>query len=301
MQGRTAVITGATSGIGLIAAKNLAAMGARIILVARDRQRAQATLDALRQAGPAADHRAYFADLSLLADMKRVASEIAAAEPRIHVLLNNAGAMFRDRQLTLERLEKTFALNHMSYFVLTFLLRDKLAAAGAARVINVSSHAHKGNSLNFTDLQSERSYAGFRSYGRSKLCNVLFTSELARRWAATGITANSLHPGFVNTRFGGEAGGRKFRLAKRLFALSPQKGAETMTYLASSQDPFVTNANGLYFYRKKPVPPSREAQDRQSAETLWRMSEQIAGFADPAHGHIANSHMDVTASPSFAD
>ncbi len=301
MQGKTVVITGATSGLGLIAAKNLAAMGAKIIFTARDHQRAQDTLNALRQAGPIADHRAYFADLSLLVDMKRVAGEIAAAEPRIDVLLNNAGAMFRDRQLTADGLEKTFALNHMSYFVLTLLLRDNLVAAGTARVINVSSHAHKGMSLNIADLQSERSYAGFRAYGRSKLCNILFTSELARRWAGSGITANSLHPGFVNTRFGDDAGGRKFRLAKRFFALSPQKGAETIFYLASSQDPVVVNANGLYFYRRQPVPPSPEAQDGHSSYALWQHSQSIAGFADRVPASIKKSRVDWTASPSFGD
>jgi NAD(P)-dependent dehydrogenase (short-subunit alcohol dehydrogenase family) len=286
MQGKTVVITGATSGIGLVAANHLAAMGAKIIFVARDRQRAQAALNALRQAGPDSDHRPFYGDLSRLGDMNRVAQEIAAAEPRIDVLINNAGAMFRDREVTEDGLERTFALNHMSYFVLTLLLRKSLAGAEAARVVNVSSHAHKGAHLNFSDLQSEHDYAGYRVYSRSKLCNILFTRELVRRWAGTRITVNALHPGFVNTRFGDDSGGRKFRLAKRLFALSPQKGAETMVYLASSEDPAVKNANGLYFYRKQPVLPSSEAQDPHSAGALWQMSERIAAINDCVPGQL---------------
>src|SRR5215470_5264863 len=235
MQGKVVVITGATSGIGRIAAERLAAMGARLVLVVRDKARADATLADLRRARPGISHSVHYADLSRLAEMKRVAAEIAAAEPRIDVLVNNAGALFNSRQVTEDGLERTFALNHMSYLVVTHGLRERLIAAAPARVVNTASDAHKGARLDFEDLQSAHGYRGFKVYGRSKLCNILYTRELARRWAGTGVTANSLHPGFVATRFGDESGGL-FSLVVRgakLFAISQEKGAETIVYLAS--------------------------------------------------------------------
>jgi len=275
MRGKTVVITGATSGIGEVAAERLAGMGARLVLVARDKARAEHTLARLRQAGPGVAHTVHYADLSRLAEMRRVARDIAAAEPRIDVLMNNAGAMFSSRQVTEDGLERTFALNHMSYFVMTLALRDRLVAS-ATRVINTASDAHKGRKLDFTDLQSARAYSGFDVYGRSKLCNILFTSELARRWAGTTVTANSLHPGFVATRFGDESGGmlsRAVRVAK-LGAISPEKGAETLVYLASSAD--VAGSNGLYFYKSRPATPTPEARDPDSARRLWEESEKLA-------------------------
>lgn len=276
MRGKTVVITGGTSGIGEVAAERLAGMGARLVLVARDQARAEQTLARLRQAGPGVDHTVHYADLSRIADMKRVAQEIAAAETRIDVLMNNAGALFASRQVTEDGLERTFALNHMSYFVVTLALRERLAAS-AARVINTSSDAHKGRKLDFNDLQSSRAYRGFDVYGRSKLCNILFTAELARRWAGTRVTANCLHPGFVDTRFGDESGGmlsRGVRLAKT-FAITPDKGAETLVYLASSPD--VAGSNGLYFYKCRPATPTAEARDQESAKRLWEESEKLAG------------------------
>jgi NAD(P)-dependent dehydrogenase (short-subunit alcohol dehydrogenase family) len=278
MQGKTVVITGGTSGIGEVAAERLAGMRARLVLVARDKARAEQTLARVRQAGPGVDHTVHYADLSRIAEMKRVAGEIAAAEPRIDVLMNNAGALFSSRQVTEDGLERTFALNHMSYFVVTLALRDRLAASGA-RVINTASDAHKGRKLDFNDLQSARAYSGFDIYGRSKLCNILFTSELARRWAGTPVTANSLHPGFVATRFGDESGGmlsRAVRVAK-FAAISPEKGAETMVYLASSPD--VAGSNGLYFYKCRPATPSAEARDQEWAKKLWELSEKLAGIS----------------------
>ena len=278
MQGKTVVITGATSGIGQVAAEKLAAMGARMVLVARDKARGEATMARLRQAGPGVEHRIHYADLSRLSEMKRVAAEIAAAEPRIDVLINNAGALFGSRQVTEDGLERTFALNHMSYFVVTHGLAERLRASASARVINTASDAHKGERLDFSDLQAASNYRGFHAYGRSKLCNILYTSELARRWAGTGVTANSLHPGFVATRFGDESGGMLsvgVRIAKT-FAISQEKGAETIVYLASSGDPQVTAANGLYFYKCRPATPTREARDEGSARKLWEESEKIA-------------------------
>ncbi|MGC1704206.1 MAG: SDR family NAD(P)-dependent oxidoreductase, partial [Pseudolabrys sp.] len=197
MRGKTVVITGGTSGIGEVAAVALAKMGARIVLVARDKSRGDATLARLRDITPDIAHSVYFADLLRLAEMKRVAAEIADHEPRIDVLINNAGALFAKRRLTEDGLERTFALNHMAYFVMTAGLRERLLASGLARIINTASAAHQGATLDFEDLQSAKSFGGRKAYGRSKLCNILFTREFARRLQGTGVTANCLHPGFV--------------------------------------------------------------------------------------------------------
>src|SRR3954463_11330818 len=194
MNGKVVVITGGTSGIGQVAAEKLAGMGARIVLIARDKSRADSTLARLRHSGPGANHTVHFADMSRIGEVRRVAGEIAAVEPRIDVLLNNAGAMFYDRQVTADGLERTFATNHMSYFVLTLALRPQLAAAAPSRVVNTASDAHRGAKLDFDDLQCEKKYKAFTAYARSKLSNILFTRELARQFAGTGITANSLHP-----------------------------------------------------------------------------------------------------------
>src|ERR1700682_1652679 len=180
MQGKVVVITGATSGIGQVASEKLAGMGACMVLVARDKNRGEAALGRLREIAPGVQHSIHYADLSRLAEMKRVAAEIAAAEPRIDVLINNAGAIFADRHVTDDGLELTFALNHMSYFVLTHGLRERLLASAPARVVNTSYAAHKFAQLDFNDLQSAKNYRGFPVYKRSKLCNILFTSELAR-------------------------------------------------------------------------------------------------------------------------
>jgi len=276
MYGKTVVITGATSGIGEVAADRLAAKGARIVFIARDESRGEETLKHLKAIAPGQPHKAYYADLSRLSEMKRVGGEIAAQEARIDVLINNAGAAFMTREVTEDGLEKTFALNHMSYFVLTSLLRPKLGRGG--RIVSTASTAHKGAHLDFDDLQTEKRYAGFAVYGRSKLCNILFTRELARKLAGTGITANCLHPGFVSTRFGNNNGGMisvLFGFAKN-FALSPEQGAQTIIYLASS--PEVERLTGLYFDKCKAVAASPEAQNDADAKRLWDVSAKIAGL-----------------------
>ena len=278
MQGKVVVITGATSGIGQVAAERLARMGARIVLVARDKARGEAALARLRKLAPGVAHSIHYADLSRIAQMKQVAAGIAAAEPRIDALINNAGALFNSRHVTEDGLELTFALNHMAHFVLTHGLRERLIASAPARVVNTASDAHKGASLNFDDLQSANNYSGFKVYGRSKLCNILFTRELARRLAGTGVTANCLHPGFVATRFGDQSGGLLsygVRVAKA-FAISPEKGAETMVYLASS--PEVATASGEYFYQCRPATPTKEAQDDAAAQRLWSETARLAGI-----------------------
>lgn len=185
MKGQVVVITGATSGIGEVAARALAGMGARIVLVARDKERAEAVLGHLRGINAAASHSVHSGDLSRLAEMKRVGAQIAAAEPRIDVLINNAGALFASRQVTEDHWERTFATNHMAYFVLTHMLRDRLTAS-RARIVNTASSAHKWGSIDFDDLQSAKRFSPREAYGRSKLCNILFTRELARRWGRRG-------------------------------------------------------------------------------------------------------------------
>jgi len=280
MKGKTVVITGGTSGIGEVAAKALAKMGARIILVARDKSRGEATLARLRRSGPGVAHSVFFADLTRLADMKRVAAEIADRELHIDVLINNAGALFATRRLTEDQLEYTFALNHMAYFVVTEGLRERLLASRAARIINTASAAHQGAILDLNDLQSANSYGAMKAYGRSKLCNILFTRELARRLHGTGVTANCLHPGFVATRFADESGGLISRLAwlAKFFAISPSEGAETIIYLASS--PEMAKVSGNYFYRCRPTTPSSAALDDRAASALWQRSVALAGMKE---------------------
>ena len=280
MHGKVVVMTGGTSGIGEVAAARLAGLGARLVLVARDRARGEATLARLRARGPGVGHVAHYADLSLIADSRRVAAEIAAAEPRIDVLINNAGAMFGRRQVTADGLELTFATNHMSYFLLTHGLRERLLASAPARVVNTSSAAHRRASLDFDDLQSTRGYRGFMAYSRSKLCNILYTRELARRSAGTGVTANCLHPGFVATRFGDASGGffsYVVRASKKVFAISSEKGAETLVYLASS--PEVATISGGYFYQCQLATPTRAAQDDAAARRLWAETARLAGLS----------------------
>ncbi len=276
MQGKTVVASGATSGIGEAAVLALARMGARIVFVARNERRAEATLMKLETKAPRLGHRVHLADLSLMAEARRAGQLIAASEPRIDVLINNAGAMFAGRRVTSEGLELTFALNHMAYFVLTAALRETLVASAPARVVSTSSAAHQAASLDFSDLQSARRYNRWRTYGRSKLANILFTRELARRLAGTGVTANSFHPGVVATRFGSASGGLTSLLLPlaRPFFTSPDEGADTLVYLASS--PEIANVTGAYFIKRKVAEPSSAARDNSAAKRLWEASEALA-------------------------
>jgi NAD(P)-dependent dehydrogenase (short-subunit alcohol dehydrogenase family) len=288
MKGKVVVITGATSGIGQITAEKLAEMGARIVQIARDPQRGKAAMERLRERSAGVSHSIYYADLSRLGEMSRVAAEIASTEPRIDVLINNAGAIFTTRQVTEDGLERTFALNHVSYFMLMRGLGERLLASAPSRIVNTASDAHEPFTLDFDDLQSEKAYQGdfwqwirfggpaFKVYGRSKLCNILFTRELSRRLTGSGVTANSLHPGFVATRFGDQTGGLLsfgIRVAKH-FALTPERGAETLVYLASS--PEVAGVTGEYFHKCRPATPSEEARDDTKAKRLWKETADLA-------------------------
>jgi NAD(P)-dependent dehydrogenase (short-subunit alcohol dehydrogenase family) len=232
----------------------------------------------LRAIAPAAAHRVHYADLARIAEMKRVAAEIAGAEPRIDLLVNNAGALFTAREVTADGLEKHFAVNHVAYFVITQMLRERLVAAAPARVVSTASGAHYGAHLDLGDLQYAKGYRAFQAYQRSKLYNVMWTRELARRWAGTGVTANCFHPGFVATRYGDNAGGLLswgVRVAKTLFAISSEKGAQTLVYLANS--PEVADVTGGYFTRCQPKTPSDAARDDAAARRLWDETARLAG------------------------
>jgi NAD(P)-dependent dehydrogenase (short-subunit alcohol dehydrogenase family) len=275
MQGKTVVITGATAGIGEVAALALARQGARIVFVARNPLKADAMLGRLMIAAPSVKHSVHMAELSRLSEMKRVAGEIAAEGP-IDVLINNAGAVFSKRETTPDGLEMTFATNHLAYFVLTNLLLKQIKPGG--RIVSTSSDAHRSGKLDFDDLQAQKSYSAFRVYGTTKLENILFTRELARRLKGTGITANCLHPGFVATSFGDNNGGWTefaFGIAKKVGAISPDEGAKTIVYLASA--PEVRGQSGGYYYKCTLATPSAAAQNDDDAKRLWDVSARIAG------------------------
>jgi nucleoside-diphosphate-sugar epimerase len=277
MAGKTCVITGATSGIGLAAAERLAAMGARLVLVGRDRRKGEAVLSRLRGLAPSVETSMHYADLSLLDEVRRVAAEILAAAPRIDVLINNVGAIFDRREVTADGLERTFAINHMAHFLLTALLRDRLVASAPARIVTVASSGHQGVTLDFDDLQGERAFNPGIAYQRSKLCNILFTRELALRLADTGVTANCLEPGLVATNLGSNTDGPIgvwLARAKQTRGVSPEVGAQTAIYLATSSE--VAAASGRYFSDGRAVAPSPAALDEAVARRLWEISSKLA-------------------------
>lgn len=281
MAGKTCIVTGANSGIGRAAALALAGMGARVLMVCRDRARGEAALADLQRAG---DASLIIADLSSQAEIRRAAAELLDAAGRIDVLLNNAGALQTSYSVTVDGFERTWATNHLNYFLLTYLLRERIEASAPARIINVSSRAHEGQRIDLGNPQQpERGYRGYRAYGQSKLANILFTNELARRLDGTGVTANSLHPGVVRTGFGKtntSVTGRMFGLLMRgiaPFLLSAERGAATSIYLATSPD--VEGVSGRYFIDCAPATPHPAALDEDAARRLWSLSERMTGIA----------------------
>lgn len=279
LRGRVFLVTGATSGIGLVTARELARRGGTVALVAREDARGAATVAAIRRetGNDAVDFLR--ADLSAQADVRRLAEEFLGRYGRLHVLVNNAGALFVARQETADGLERTFALNHLAPFLLTNLLRDTLAANAPARVVTVASTAHQGAHIPFDDLQQTRHrYAGLRVYGQSKLANILFTHELARRLAGTGVTANALHPGFVATGFAKNNGiaARLGMTVLRPFEISPERGARTSIYLAAA--PEVAETTGEYFVKYQPARSSRESYDVDAEQRLWEVSARLTGL-----------------------
>lgn len=280
MDQKICVITGATDGIGRVAARELGKQGWVLALVSRNAQKGERVARELRQ--ECGNEEIFFkqADLSLQRDVRRVARDVAETYERIDVLINNAGAIFWKQQKTAEGIEKTFALNHLNYFLLTNLLLDRLRAAPAARIVNVASGAHTGARLDFDDLECEAPYktfkGGWTAYQRSKLCNIMFTAALARRLEGEAITANALHPGFVRTRFGKDNGGwfaAFLGLGMLTTAISVEKGARTPIYLAAS--PEVEGVSGKYFYQSAEKRPSPPALEEANQERLWEISDAM--------------------------
>jgi NAD(P)-dependent dehydrogenase (short-subunit alcohol dehydrogenase family) len=269
MKGKRVVITGPTKGIGRVTAVELAKKGAEMILVARDETRAKELATELGGAD------VFIADLSSIAEVKRVGDEIAKKYDRIDVLINNAGAINMDREKTVDGLEKTFATNHLAYFVLTDKLLPSLKNAASARIVNVASEAHRQGRIDFDDLQFEKRWSGMDCYFASKLANILFTAELARRLEGTKVTANSLHPGMIASGFMTNNSGLVALGWKIItpFMRSPEQGAKTTIFLAS--DPTVEGVTGKYFDKCKERKPSRKARDMAAAHRLWQVSEDL--------------------------
>jgi NAD(P)-dependent dehydrogenase (short-subunit alcohol dehydrogenase family) len=280
MAGKVCLVTGATGGIGLITAQKLAAQGARVVVVSRSAAKcAEAVTQIKAQTGN--NQVTYLAgDLSGMAQVRSVAEQFLAQYDRLDVLVNNAGAVFANRQVSADGYEMTMALNHLNYFHLTTLLLDRLLASAPARIVNVSSDAHKMASIHFDDLMSEKKYSAFSVYGMSKLANVLFTYELARRLEGSGVTANALHPGFVASNFGRSNGGmwNMFMPVVQLFAINPQAGAATSIYLASS--PAVAGVSGQYFDKQRPVKSSPASYDTAAQRRLWEVSAALVQDAE---------------------
>ena len=280
LSGKIVLVTGATDGIGLYTAEALAAIGARVILVGRNPQKTEQAARAIgeKTANPAVDF--LVADLSSQKEIRRLADEFRNRYDHLHVLVNNAGAIFMKRQLSVDGIEMTFALNHLAYFLLTLLLIDPISAGAPARIINVSSGAHYGGRLDFNDLQNERAYNSWKAYSQSKLANIYFTYELARRLEGKAVTANVLHPGFVATNFGKSNGGvfRPLFGLSHLGAISPIEGAQTSIYLASS--PEVEGVTGKYFERKQALRSSDVSYDANAARRLWDASLQLTGLPE---------------------
>ena len=280
MNDKTVLITGATDGIGRQTAIDIAAMGARVLIVGRNAKKCMATTEAIGKATGNTNLISFVADLSSPAEVKRLADEIKQWTNRLDVLINNAGAMFTRRELSPEGVEKTFALNHLGYFGLTMQLLDLLKASAPSRIINVASAAHERAALDFNDLEGKRHYSGFSQYGRSKLCNIYFTYALAKRLEGTGVTVNCLHPGFVASRFGDNNGGL-FRgvigLAKLVGAIRVRDGAKTSVHLALS--PELDGISGRYFDKCAPKRSSEVSYDQAAAERLWEISAKMTGIA----------------------
>jgi NAD(P)-dependent dehydrogenase (short-subunit alcohol dehydrogenase family) len=276
MQGKICLITGGTNGIGKSAALTLARMGATVVIVGRSAQKTSQVVEEIRTTTGNQNVDARLADLSSQQDVRRLASEFLSQYAQLHVLLNNVGGTFLTRQLSVDGIEMTWALNHLGYFLLTNLLLDTLRASAPARIINVSSNAHASGKIEFDNLQGERNFSGLGPYGNSKLANILFTHELARRLDSTGVTVNALHPGLTSTSFGKNNPGLLMTIMGvtiPLIARSPEKGAATSIYLASA--PEVSSITGKYFVDSKVKQPAPQASDRAIAKQLWEVSAEL--------------------------
>ncbi len=280
MSGKNVVITGGNTGIGKEAAVGLASNGARVVITSRNEERGRAARDEIAERSGNAAVEVMSLDLASFQSIRSFAADLRGRFDRLDVLVNNAGLILLRRRETEDGFEETFGVNHLGHFLLTDLLLDRLRESAPARVVVVSSNAHKGarRGLDFDDLQAERRYRWMDAYNKSKLANIYFARELGRRTENAGVTVNALHPGFVRSDFGrgGDLGGVYGWGIKYLaspFAISPEKGARTTIYLASS--PEVDDVSGGYFYKCRPTVPSAAGQDDAAARRLWDVSEKL--------------------------
>ena len=288
MTGKTVLVTGGTSGIGKATALGLAGMGAHVAITGRDRRRTEDCAGEIRAAG-GGQVDVFVADLSSQAEVRRLAAEVLQRCRRIDVLINNVGGFWNTRHVTADGLERTFALNHLAPFLLTNLLLDRLSQSAPSRVVMVSSNAQALGRIDFDDLQGEHSYSGSRAYDQSKLANVLFTYELARRLSRSSrpgqavVTANALHPGVVNTSFGAEDPAsvqRVFVPFLRPLMKTPAQGAATSIHLASAAE--LSHVTGQYFANSKPKKSSQRSYDEAAAARLWQVSADLVGLSADA-------------------
>ncbi|MBN2378932.1 SDR family oxidoreductase [candidate division WOR-3 bacterium] len=279
MHGKIALVTGATSGLGKATAFEMARLGAMVILVGRSKEKCEATVDHIKKETGNDGVGYMVADLSVQREVRKVSQDFTSRHNRLHVLVNNVGGFFNTRFETEDGFELTFALNYLSHFLLTDLLLDVLKASSPARIINVSSGIHaRERRMPFDDLQTAKGYKGFKAYGRSKLANILFTYELARRLEGTGVTVNVVNPGFTATGLGMQPGGfgefTKWMVSK--MAKTPQQGAETIVYVASSKG--VEGVTGKYYENLKDVPSSKTSYNVEAGIRLWEISRKLTGL-----------------------
>ncbi len=276
MNGKVCLVTGATDGIGKVSAQVLAEMGAKVIIVGRNPEKSAAVLTELKSISRNENIDLLMADLAVMKEVRYLAEQVISRYDRLDVLLNNAGGYFTKHEITSDGLEMTFALNHMSYFLLTNKLMELLHSSTPSRIVNVSSGAHYGVDIEFDNLNGEQGYKAWKAYQKSKLANVLFTYELLKKVPAD-ITVNCLHPGFVATNFGNNNGGfvsPVLKIAKRISAIDPEEGAKTSIFLCSS--PEVEEVSGKYFFKCQPKTSSRESRNMDTAKRLWQISSDIA-------------------------
>lgn len=280
LSGKVMLVTGATDGIGKVTALELACRGATVVGVGRNAEKCAAVEKELRATAVNPAVEFIVGDLSSRQDVHAVADAFMRSHRRLDVLVNNAGGVIYSRQESVDGIEMTWALNHLGYFLLTNLLLDVLIASAPSRVVSVSSSAHRNGKINFDDLQFTKGFSGWRAYSQSKLANILFSNELARRLEGSGVTSNALHPGFVASRFGRSGSGAITTVmgwVQGVAAITPEQGARTSLYLATS--PEVQGVTGLYFDKAKPVAPAPAALDVETARRLWQVSEEMVGMA----------------------
>lgn len=276
MNGKVCLVTGATDGIGKVSARVLAEKGAKVIIVGRNPEKSATVLAELKSSSGNENIDLLMADLAVMQEVRDLAEQVISRYDRLDILLNNAGGYFAKHELTSDGLERTFALNHMSYFLLTNKLMELLKSSAPARIVNVSSDAHYGVDMDFENLNGEQEYKAWKAYQKSKLANVLFTYELLKKVPAD-ITVNCLHPGFVATNFGHNIGGffgPVLKIAQRISAIDPEEGAKTSIFLCSA--PEVKGVSGKYFYKCQPKTSSRESRNMDTGKRLWQISSDIA-------------------------